>query len=75
MNPQVAGSYAGEVAVLKQYIKDRIKWMDTKLNYVPSTGLDDIRTPEISGRKILINNQLVIMRNGKHYNAQGIMIH
>lgn len=33
MNPQVAGSYAGEVRVVKNYISDRIKWMDRKLGY------------------------------------------
>lgn len=36
MNPQVAGSYQGEVNNVKKYIKDRIKWMDKKMNYSAS---------------------------------------
>jgi hypothetical protein len=30
------GSYQGEVDIVKNYIKNRIAWMDTKLDYVPS---------------------------------------
>jgi hypothetical protein len=29
------GSYQGEVNIVKQYIRDRIEWMDKRLNYVP----------------------------------------
>ncbi len=34
MNPQVAGSYQGEVDRMKDYISARFNWMDKKLNYV-----------------------------------------
>ena len=30
------GSYAGEVNVLKNYLRNRIAWLDNKLQYVPS---------------------------------------
>jgi hypothetical protein len=36
MNNQPAGSYAGEVNIVKNYIKARIAWMDKKLNYTPT---------------------------------------
>lgn len=68
MNPQVAGSYAGEVAVLKQYIQDRIQWLDTKLNYTP-TSINPVQntTPKASCTKFLINGHLVIQQNGRLY--------
>jgi len=33
-NNQPAGSYIGEINVVKNFLKERLKWMDTKLNYV-----------------------------------------
>jgi len=42
-NPQVYGSYEGEVNNVKRYISERIDWMDKKLNYVPS-GLSVIHS-------------------------------
>jgi hypothetical protein len=33
-NWQASGSYAAEVAILKNYLSDRIAWMDNKLQYV-----------------------------------------
>jgi hypothetical protein len=35
-NNQPAGSYLGEINIVKNYIRDRIKWMDKKLSYVPT---------------------------------------
>ncbi|MDR0546896.1 MAG: CotH kinase family protein, partial [Dysgonamonadaceae bacterium] len=35
-NNQPAGSYTGEVNVVKNYLKNRLIWMDNKLNYVPN---------------------------------------
>jgi hypothetical protein len=29
------GSYQGEVNIVKQYLRDRVAWMDKRLNYVP----------------------------------------
>jgi hypothetical protein len=34
-NPRTYGSYAGEVDNVKNYIRQRIKWMDIKLGYSP----------------------------------------
>jgi hypothetical protein len=36
MNPQILGSYAAEVNSLKTFITNRFKWIDNKLNYIPS---------------------------------------
>jgi len=36
-NPQIYGSYEGEVQNVKNYISNRILWIDTKLSYVPGT--------------------------------------
>ena len=33
-NPRLWGSYAAEVQNVRQYMKNRIAWMDRKLNYV-----------------------------------------
>ncbi len=33
MNPQVAGSYAGEINVVKNYLTKRVAWMDNRLDY------------------------------------------
>jgi hypothetical protein len=44
-NNQPAGSYAGEVNVVKNYIKSRIAWMDKKLNYVPNPNNKDPELP------------------------------
>ena len=32
-NPQVAGTYEGEVQIVKEFIKERITWLDDKLEY------------------------------------------
>lgn len=36
LNPATYGSYAGEVDNVRNYINNRIDWMDEKLNYSPS---------------------------------------
>lgn len=41
MNPVARGSYASEVAYLKEYITKRIEWMDKKLGYV-YTAVEDV---------------------------------
>jgi hypothetical protein len=37
MNPRVWGSYQEEVNNVKSFIRNRIIWMDNKLNYIPSS--------------------------------------
>jgi len=70
MNPQVAGSYAGEVNVLKQYVRDRIQWMDDKLGYVAPTGLKQVyQNP--AAHKVLLNGHIVIIRGNQCYDLLG----
>jgi len=38
-NPRTYGSYEGEVNNVRQYISDRLDWMDKKLNYSPKTNI------------------------------------
>lgn len=33
MNPQISGSYQGEVNVVKNYLSSRVGWMDSKVGY------------------------------------------
>ena len=40
-NPCVRGSWQAEVDFVKTFISQRIKWMDNKLNYDPSTALQE----------------------------------
>jgi spore coat protein CotH len=39
-NPVIHGSYAAEVENVKNYIADRVAWMDDKMNYTPTKLLD-----------------------------------
>ncbi|MBR6746395.1 MAG: CotH kinase family protein [Muribaculaceae bacterium] len=48
-NPQASGSYEGEVAWVKNYLRERIAWMDNKIGYDPSSvGNIGIETEELS---------------------------
>ena len=60
-NPKIYGSYAAEVENVKRYIRERIKWMDKKLEYSPKkpeepkepdtpTATDEIRVKDVSVR-------------------------
>lgn len=40
-NWQASGSYTAEVEIIKNYIKERIQWIDKKLNF-DSTGIEDV---------------------------------
>lgn len=53
MNPRNAGSYAGEVTFLKEYVSNRFRWMDNKIGliYVPN-AIDE--TEAIEGRYLRI---------------------
>ncbi|MBQ7531509.1 MAG: CotH kinase family protein [Paludibacteraceae bacterium] len=71
MNPVALGSYNAEVIRLKEFLRMRIKWMDSKLGYtwhplenvsaVENTGCDmqkGYRVFDIQGRKIYEGEQL-----------------
>ncbi|GAL86877.1 uncharacterized protein MYP_4107 [Sporocytophaga myxococcoides] len=51
-NPEIYGSYAAEVDHVKDYIKNRLLWMDKKLDYTPPVvaSSNKIRNSDISIR-------------------------
>lgn len=58
MNFQSLGSYEAEVDFMKNFIKNRVKWMDTKLSYIPS-DVENYISPAInywiSDKKLYVN--------------------
>lgn len=70
MNPIARGSYANEVAYLKEYIAKRVEWMDEKLGYI-YTSVEDIvlydtyyRVWDILGRQIYQGESLPVLDRG-----------
>ncbi|MDR2087475.1 MAG: CotH kinase family protein [Dysgonamonadaceae bacterium] len=59
MNPVIYGSYEGEVNNVKNYIANRVDWIDQKLNYVPGQTLN---IKELDNR----NLPLITVGTGKH---------
>lgn len=45
-NPKIYGSYKGEVDAVKNYLKERIEWMDKKIGLEKPTSNDLITQPE-----------------------------
>ena len=71
-NPVVWGSYSAEVDNVKNYISNRITWMDKKLGYV----YNDISTPTETNPseqpvKVLQDGKLYIIRSGQKYSITG----
>lgn len=56
-NPVVWGSYSKEVDNVRNYVRNRIKWMDNKLSYVPNAV---IQTPQTNVYSWSENNILHI---------------
>lgn len=73
MNPVARGTYAAEVAYLKDYITKRIAWMDRRLGYThtptdlqsPITnGLSPIAVWDIMGNLIYTGQQMPTLQQG-----------
>lgn len=73
MNPIARGSYAAEVAYLKDYITKRVEWMDRRLGYthVPTdiqSPITDSQSPiaiwDIMGRVVYQGNDIPKLSNG-----------
>ena len=75
MNPVALGSYNAEVQRLKEFLRMRIGWMDSKLGYTwhPIEDMSDIRyqQTEIRCQKIIRGGQLLIIRDGWTYTVTG----
>ena len=71
MNPVARGSFAAEVAYLKEYITKRVEWMDKRLGYVHT----DVQSPvtssplpiaiwDIMGRMVYTGSEMPMLENG-----------
>ena len=71
MNPVARGSFAAEVAYLKEYISKRVEWMDKRLGYVHT----DVQSPvtssplpiaiwDIMGRMVYTGSEMPMLENG-----------
>ncbi|MFV0390347.1 MAG: CotH kinase family protein [Paludibacteraceae bacterium] len=56
-NPQIYGSYYGEVESVKSYIRERIEWIDNKIGYTPSA----VNTPSSPPIICRSKNQEIIL--------------
>ncbi|MDR0864165.1 MAG: CotH kinase family protein [Candidatus Symbiothrix sp.] len=65
-NNQPAGSYAGEVNIVKKYLKARIAWMDKKLSYVPDPDNKEPELPVAIGNPGLASLRLWTASNTIH---------
>lgn len=69
-NPQVAGSYEGEVIVVKNFLTNRINFLDKKIGYIPSS----VSNVNIKGKIISLRNSISIVEfeKGMHYDIYNI---
>jgi hypothetical protein len=73
-NPRLHGSYEAEVNNVRNYMSNRIEWMDNKLGF-DATALDiEAVKEQPKAEKILINGHLQIRRNGAVYSPEGQLI-
>ena len=75
-NPRVWGSYEAEVNNVRNYIRQRIDWMDTKLQFDTTTlSVESIEAqPVPQATKIVRDGQLLIIRNEKVYTPTGSLV-
>lgn len=73
-NPRIWGSYAAEVNNVKNFLKNRIAWMDRKLGY-QYTDIPYVSAPDSAKTiKILQDGHIYIIRNGSIYSIEGTLI-
>ena len=75
-NPKVWGTYAKEVQNVRNYINQRIPWMDKKLGFDASKlGVENVEIEQLPTTKYIQNGQLIIERNGCKYTVTGTRIY
>lgn len=62
-NPVIYGSYDGEVDNVRNYVSNRIEWIDRKLNYVPNPILSGIDEHETAVKAMVWTNGNTIYLN------------
>lgn len=71
-NPRAAGTYAGEVQYLKDYIPQRIQWLDTYFEYNPETAVPGLRlTPIPLVDKVMQDGKIHIIKDNHYYDILG----
>jgi hypothetical protein len=71
-NPVARGSFMNEVNYLKQYICDRVEWMDKKLGYV-NTDVENVTSDatqvsvwDLLGRPIYVGEEMPTLQPGMY---------
>ena len=74
-NPVIWGSYEAEVQNVRNYINNRIPWIDNKLGFDASTlGMEQTEAKAAKAQKILQDGQIYILRNGQKYTVTGARV-
>lgn len=68
-NPRVPKTYKEEIEFVKNYVKNRIEWIDKKLNYTPTLDDGQGRTFEIATADELVNFSMKVYNGMIHANA------
>lgn len=76
MNPRHTNSYQGEVDFLKNYIRDRGVWMDSKVGLHPEVLAVPVLKEEPMPKpiKVIRDGQVLILRGEYLYNVQGELV-
>lgn len=77
MNPVVRGTYNAEVENIKKYVRNRIKWMDNKLSYVPN-ALNEFHSSKAylwSEKSSLHIEGLLERSTIKIFDLRGLLVH
>ena len=73
-NPRLHGSYEAEVNNVRNYMSNRIEWMDNKLGFDATALGTETVEEQPKAVKILVNGQIQIRRNGAVYSPEGQLI-
>lgn len=76
LNATIVENADGTAFVASIYVKVSGQWYHMVGDYpAPATGIEEVKAAEVDGTaKTMENGQLVIIRNGVRYNAQGAVI-
>ena len=75
-NPRLWGSYEKEVNNVRNYIRNRIPWMDEKIGFDASKlAVENVEPGNLPTTKYIENGQLIIERNGCKYTVTGTRIY
>lgn len=74
-NPRTYGSYSGEVQNVRNYMENRIAWMDRKLNYIPHPVTQAVNPQTAKDKQPISKHyrdgKIYIQRDNKLYDILG----